>query len=297
MKGTRTARRSRGAMVMILASLAMAQVHANEPGAASPASAATPHDGLSAAEQVKVLARQVSSGELSRMSDAEVLAVSHALQPQTLLSWARSELNKFPAYEYRMSRQELVKGTWQKEPSRMFVRYRDSPRQVYAKWLPGGAYAGQEIIYDETRRKDEMYGHLGGILGVASMWIDIDGTIARSQSNHTVLDLGYQFLLTMLERDARSLREAGRSEKFNAARIVQEGGQRMLALTWDLPADAPKYYAKKVELMFDLKKPWPRVVTSWNAKGEMVERIIFDKMVRKTFDASAFDPKNDEYDF
>ncbi|MBR7552095.1 DUF1571 domain-containing protein, partial [Mycobacterium tuberculosis] len=74
---------------------------------------------------------------------------------------------------------------------------------------PNGAQSGQEIIYDETKRKDEMYGHLGGIMGFTSIWTAIDGTLAKSQSNHTVRDLGFQFVLSMLERDAGTLRAPG----------------------------------------------------------------------------------------
>ncbi len=101
----------------------------------------------------------------------------------------------------------------------------------------------------------------------------------------------------MLDRDAKSLRAAGLTEKFTRAEIVQEQGMRMVALTWDLPAGAPRYYAKRVQLMLDLKNPWPRVETAWDADGNMAEKIVFEKAVRKTFDASAFDVKNSDYKF
>lgn len=268
--------------------------------AAAPAAApaqGTPYDGLPAGQQASLFSRQVASGELRKLDDAQLLATFHALQPGTLLLWARAEMNRYPEYEYWMSRQERLNGQWQEQPARMMIRYRHQPRQLYAKWLPGGAQAGQEIVYDETRRKDEMYGHLGGLMSFASMWIALDGSLARGQSNHTVRDLGFQFVLSMLERDARSLRAAGLSEKYSRVDIVQEQGTRMVALTWDLPAGAPAYYAKKVQLMLDLRNPWPRVETAWNENGEMVEKIVFEKAVRKTFDAAAFDPANSEYRF
>ena len=36
---------------------------------------------------------------------------------------------------------------------------------------------------------------------------------------------------------------------------------------------------------------------AWDAEGNMVEKIVFEKAVRKTFDASAFDAKNSDYKF
>jgi len=273
------------------------EAHAQGAPAAQPARTPTPYDGLPTSQQTALLAKQIASGELAAMSDAQVLAVFDALQPEALLTWARQEINRYPEYEYWMTRQERLNGQWQDKPARMMIRYRHLPRQLYAKWLPNGAQAGQEIIYDETRRKDEMYGHLGGIMGFTSIWTAIDGTLAKSQSNHTVRDLGFQFVLSMLERDAKTLRAAGQSEKYTRTEIVQEQGTRMVALTWDLPEGAPRYYAKKVQLMFDLKHPWPRMETAWDTDGNMVEKIVFEKAVKKTFDASAFDPANSEYKF
>lgn len=255
----------------------------------------TAYDGLPSPQQASLFARQFASGELVRMSDEQVLAVFQALQPDALLKWARAEINRYLEYEYWMARQERLNGQWQEQPATMQIRYRHAPRQLYAKWLAGGAQSGQEILYDEIRRKDEMYGHLGVVLGFTSMWIALEGTLARSQSNHTVRDLGFQYVLSMLERDAKTLRAAGLPEKYNKAEIVQEQGVRMVALTWDLPAGAPQYYARKVQLMLDLKHPYIRVETAWDADGNMVEKIVFDKLVRKTFEASAFDPGNPDY--
>ncbi|MEN7528091.1 MULTISPECIES: DUF1571 domain-containing protein [unclassified Cupriavidus] len=286
-----------GALGMMTApTLSLFDVHAQ--GAPAPQSrAATPYDGLPTSQQTTLFAKQIASGELAAQPDAQVLAVFDALQPEALLTWARQEINRYPEYEYAMTRQERLNGQWQDKPARMLIRYRHMPRQLYAKWLPNGAQSGQEIIYDETKRKEEMYGHLGGVLGFTSIWTSIDGSLAKSQSNHTVRDLGFQFVLSMLERDARTLRAAGLSEKYSRVDIVQEQGVRMVALTWELPEGPPKYYAKKVQLMFDLKHPWPRQETAWDADGNMVEKIVFEKAVKKTFDASAFDPANSEYKF
>ncbi|KWR89207.1 DUF1571 domain-containing protein [Cupriavidus sp. IDO] len=285
------------AIGMIAAPLAIGPAALAQPAPAAQAATASPYDGLPASQQSTLFSKQVASGELARMSDEQVLAVFRALQPETLLQWARAEMNRYPEYEYWMSRQERLNGQWQDQPARMMIRYRHQPRQLYAKWLPGGIQSGQEILYDETRRKDEMYGHLGGVLGFTSMWIALDGTLARAQSNHTVRDLGFQFVLSMLERDAKSLRAAGLSEKYSRAEIVQEQGVRMVALTWDLPAGSPQYYAKKVQLMLDLKHPYVRVETAWDADGNMVEKIVFERLVRKTFEAAVFDPANPDYRF
>ncbi|MFP3534819.1 DUF1571 domain-containing protein, partial [Burkholderia sp. SIMBA_042] len=76
--------------------------------------------------------------------DAQLLATFDALQPETLLMWARAEMSRYPEYEYWMTRQERLNGQWQDTPARMMIRYRHQPRQLYARWLPNGVQSGQE---------------------------------------------------------------------------------------------------------------------------------------------------------
>jgi hypothetical protein len=39
---------------------------------------------------------------------------------------------------------------------------------------------GPGILYDETARPDEMYGHLGDFLKVIALWTSLIGALARS---------------------------------------------------------------------------------------------------------------------
>lgn len=258
---------------------------------------ATPYDNLGAEQQVRLLSRQMAQGAFEKTTDAELLAALAALHADAWRLWASTELAPFSEYEFAMTRQERVNGQWQAQPARMSVRYRHSPRQIQARWLPGGARAGQSLWYDETQRPDQMYGNLGGLLGFASMWVALDSPLARAQSNHTVRDLGLQYIAALLDQNARSLRAMGRTEKPTQITLVQETGQRMVAVTWELPSGPPQFYAKKVQLVFDLKNPWPRVVTTWNKSGEMTERMVFENVVAKPLDAKATELPNSDKKF
>ncbi len=115
----------------------------------------------------------------------------------------------------------------------MVIRYQDTPRRVYAKWLPDGAHAGQEILYDETRDPVSIFGHLGGRLRIVSGKVAIDGAFAHAQSHHSVRDFGLQFITRTIEHDARSCCEEGLTGK--PTRIELKGtlqGTRLLAWTW-----------------------------------------------------------------
>lgn len=264
---------------------------------ASQSATITSFAAMDVARQTAWLGSQVRANAFAAWSDDDILAMAQAMQPETLVRWLQAEVAKLPEYEYRMRRQERVKDQWQTQPARMEIRYRHAPRQVYARWLKGGAHTGQEIIYDEAERKDEMYGHLGGILGFAAIWSALDGSLAKSQSNHTARELGLQFMVDTVERDGRAHVAAGGSGKFNEAKVVTEDGERMLRLTWDAPSGPPTFYAKRVRLYFDLKNPWIRVEESWDASGNQLEKIVIESVTRKTWNDQTFSAKNPDYKF
>ncbi|MDE2201812.1 MAG: DUF1571 domain-containing protein [Burkholderiaceae bacterium] len=264
---------------------------------AAPSAAVAGFSAMDIGRQAAWLGSQTRANAFADWSDDDILAMAQAMKPEALTRWLRAEANHLPEYEYRMRRQERVKDQWQSQPSLMLVRYRNAPRQVYARWLKGGAHAGQEIIYDETVRKNEMYGHLGGLFGFAAIWSALDGPLARSQSNHTARELGLQFIVDMLERDGRAHVAAGGTGKFSEARMVTEEGERMLRLTWDAPSGPPTFYAKRVRLYFDLKNPWVRVEESWDESGNQLEKITIESVTRRTWNDQTFNPRNPEYKF
>lgn len=56
-----------------------------------------------------------------------------------------------------------------------------------------------------------MYGHLGALLGTIPMWTALNGTLARSQSNHKITDLGTEFIVGQFMTDAKKYVEVGAS--------------------------------------------------------------------------------------
>ena len=118
-----------------------------------------------------------------------------------------------------MSRSERIRGQWPDKPDHMLVRLAHDPLRIYAKWLPDGAHAGQEIIYDESERTDEMYGHLGGIMNVMPLWTSLNGALARAQSNHQVRDLGTEYIARQYLAEGKKYIEAG------LPRATQDGSQ------------------------------------------------------------------------
>lgn len=249
------------------------------------------------ANEAEALVQMIKSGALLSMGDEQLLKTFGQLAPQTYSSYLELGVKPLNEYELWMKREERLSSGWTAQPFLNYIKYRHKPRQVYMKWLKDSPKSGQEIIYDETRRKDASYGHLGGLFNVTSMWTHIDGTMAKGNSNHTVRDLGMQSVVALLVDGYRLRVKEGLPAAPNLIEVAKINGERIVALTWVTPAGLTGSYAAKSKVYVNLQQPWVRMIESWNERGEMIERISFDKVVPATFTDTDFDPKNSNYAF
>ncbi len=247
-------------------------------------------------QQVKWLRAAQQSGAMEKLDDAQLVALFQSLDPLALPRYIKEGPNGYPSYEFTMARSERIHGQWPDKPDHMLVRLAHDPLRIYAEWLPDGAHAGQEVIYDESKRTDEMYGHLGGILNVTSLWTSLTGALARAQSNHQVRDLGTEYIANQYLSEGKKYIEAGlpRSTQVDVKTL---DGVRVVAFTFETPTGQPQFYAKKETLGLDLRHPYFRAVESYDNDGKIFEKIVFETITPKTFDDSTFDPKNKEYKF
>jgi hypothetical protein len=246
--------------------------------------------------QVRWLSRAARSGMLANMSDPALVSLFKSLDPLALPRYLKDGPNGYPSYEFTMLRRERIHGQWPDQADHMLVRVTRDPLRVYAKWLPDGAHAGQEILYDETARPDEMYGHLGGLLKVIALWTSLNGALARSQSRHSVRDLGTEYITQQFLAEGKKFADAGvmRAEDIEVKTI---DGARVVAFTYETPSGQPEFYAKKEVLGLDLRRPYFRTAESFDNDGNIFESIVFQTIVPKTFDDTTFSPVNPAYNF
>lgn len=252
---------------------------------------------LGATEQASQLRGEIQDGELSRLGDDQVMKLMDAMKPAAFVALIQGNIAGLTSYEFNMYRQERLGGVWQTSPDHILVRYQDQPRRIYLKWLPDGAHAGQEALYDETHDRDNLYGHPGGLFSFYSSHTGIDSSFARSQSRHNIRDSGFQFIEHAIEHDAESFREEGLSDAPSKIEFMHLRKLRVLALTWDAPSGPPAHYARRVRLFFDLKHLWPRGEAAWNENGNQLEMIYFEDVVPHIWSDETFNPKNPSYDF
>ncbi|MFK4440727.1 hypothetical protein ABH944_000885 [Caballeronia udeis] len=247
-------------------------------------------------DQVRWLSQAALSGMLANMSDPALVALFKSLDPLALPRYLKNGPNGYPSYEFTMLRRERIHGRWPNQADHMLVRLTRDPLRVYAKWLPDGAHAGQEILYDETAHPDQMYGHLGGFLKVIALWASLNGALARSQSRHSVRDLGTEYITQQFLAEGKKFADAGvtRADDIEVKTI---DGARVVAFTYETPSGQPDFYAKKEILGLDLRRPYFRTAESFDNDGKIFESIVFQNVVPKTFDDATFSPRNPAYNF
>lgn len=246
--------------------------------------------------QVRWLTRAAQSGMLANMNDADLVALFKSLDPLTVPHYLKDGPNGYSSYEFTLLRRERINGRWPDQPDHMLVRVTREPRRVYARWLPDGAHAGQEILYDETTRRNEMYGHLGGVLNIITMWTTLDGTLAHTQSRHSIRDLGTEYIAQQFLAEGQKYADLGVTRP-NEIEVKTIDGTRVVAFTYESPVGRPDFYAKKEVLGLDLRRPYFRTAESFDNDGKIFESLVFQNIAPKTFDEATFSPKNPDYKF
>ncbi|BBU27756.1 hypothetical protein BTHE68_14900 [Burkholderia sp. THE68] len=251
---------------------------------------------MSVEQQAQWLSESAASGTLAKLDDAQLVALFRSLDAGTLPRYLQDGLRDYASCEFTMRRRERIKGKWPKRADHMLVRVAHEPLRIYAKWLPDGAHAGQEVIYDDSTRPDELYGHLGGLLSVVPMWTSVNGAFARTQSNHSIRELGIVSISQRFIEEGRKFAEAGIT-KPSEIEVKTVNGIRVVALTYETPEGQPEFYAKKEVLGLDLKRPLFRTLESYDNDGNIFESVVFERIEPQAFDGLTFDPRNPDYRF
>src|SRR6266404_6998889 len=121
-----------------------------------------------------------------------------ATSPEELIGLGREGVRRLGTYRARLLKQERVGGKLLPAQT-MEVVVQASPRAQRLEYVEGPK-SGRKVIWTQ-KRPSEMLVREAGILGIASLWIDLNGGLAHGDTNHSVTELGFAPLLDLVASD------------------------------------------------------------------------------------------------
>ncbi len=206
--------------------------------------------------------------------------------PQSkLLAMGQRIILSVNTYSYRMQKQERVKG--ELLPQQIIDVYvREVPFAVRLHYVKGPG-AGRKLVFNPSVRADEFRVKEAGFLSVAgAIWLNVDSSFAKSDSNHTVREAGIGTLLGRLIRDTE------RSKPLGGFTLVPEGWNEKgeYCGSYLSPPASPPFDYAKTRICTDLMSGVPMQVDGYGTKGELLELWHFSDFKPDTFPNEFFDP-------
>jgi hypothetical protein len=234
---------------------------------------------LAAGDPASVRAQLAQLRGLPRPEMAKLLQATSA---EDLIAIGRESVRQLGTYRARVLKQERVGGKLLPAQT-IEVTVQAAPRALRLEYVEGPK-SGRRVIWTQTR-PSEMLVREAGILGLASMWIDLDGRLARGDTNHSVNELGFAPLLDILASDLRKGRAQGghvrKDEGFDA-----RGNYCMI---YTAPPGAKGLYAQQTRLCIDTTIGLP-VRIEVNDRQGFLERYEYTNIrPNQRVEASAFD--------
>jgi hypothetical protein len=108
-------------------------------------------------------------------------------------------------------------------------------------------------VFWNARRPREVLVREAGLLGLAAIWLDIDGGLVRGDTNHRATELGFGPLLDLIERELRGAMPHGGHQR-------QDHGYDAAGnycLTFTAPPAGKTLYARRTRVCVDPRLALP----------------------------------------
>lgn len=189
---------------------------------------------------------------------------------EVLLDAGKKAAATLGTYQARLVKRERIDGKLLPAQT-MQLTVREQPVAIRFE-VTDGPSKGRKVVYDATVKKDELRAREGGFLGVAGpIWIGLDSSLARGDTNHPVTDLAMTSILRTLEdcfRQARPLGGYARKDEGLDA-------QGRYCTTFTAPPGGEKLYATRARICIEPALALPVVLEIDDAQGPL-ERLTFD---------------------
>ena len=199
----------------------------------------------------------------AKLSKDEQAALLASLSPKDLVTLAHAALKALGPYEAEMTKRERVDGKLLPQQT-MKVGIREAPFAVRLEVMAGPS-KGRKVLYNSQLRAKELRAKEAGFLGIAGgVWVDINGSLAKGDTNHVITDTCFGQSLKLIDSDIKA------AEPFGGLQRKDDGfdADGLYCMHVTAPKGA-KTYAVRSKLCFDPILRLPVSMEIEDAKGPL----------------------------
>lgn len=224
--------------------------------------AASPLTGaLSDAERKKAVAASTKEDLEQAMKETPV---------PLLIEMGEKAVAALGTYSYRMKKREIVNGTMHDEQE-IVATIREAPFAARLEFINGPG-KGRRVLFNPAIRKREFRVKEPGFLKIlGGLWIDVDSSLAKKDSKHSVLEAGLGNLLRRFRKDH------DRAVPLGGFAVKHEGwdARGNFCSVWVSPNKGVGFDSATTRICTDLKSGLPSKVEAYDPKGTMFETYEF----------------------
>jgi outer membrane lipoprotein-sorting protein len=210
-----------------------------------------------------------------------------------LLLRSNAAFEQIRDYRCTFHKRELIRGKLESERNITF-KFR-KPASFYLGFKEGENKGG-EAIYVEGKFDNKLKFHKGGIMGLFSMTLDTDGSLAMRHNRHPITESGIGHIIRLMEKDHRMAKNDPECSVQVEKSTLSNGRQVFLIKAVQPPGKG--YYGHKVIVAIDQGLLLPVKVTVFGWKDELLEEYEYEGLkLNVGLTDRDFDPENPEYDF
>ena len=245
--------KSKAALVVTLLALAV--------GTGTPASSAPLSPGQALAARALAMSESERVRLLSALPVSEREVFFRSLSVADIVALGRQSLGSLGVYRAQVTREERVHGHLY-GPDVVEVTVREKPRAVVLAFV-AGEHKGRRAFYSVDFRPREMLARESGVLGIFSVWLSLDSSLARRYTNHKITEVGFGAMIDVMQADQEKAAAAG------GYRRSDEGfdGRGLYCMSFIAPAEAKDLYATRLRYCADGKLALPMKIEVFDDKG------------------------------
>ena len=226
-------------------------------------------EGNGLAGRLAQLSDEARRAEVEKLDPAERLALIESVPAADLITMGRTAAGALRTYSTRLTKQERIDGELQ-DPQTAMVWVKPEPLALRMEFVEGDA-KGRRLLYNSALRKDQLRARESGFLGIAgAIWVGIDSSLTRGDSNHPITDVGFTPLMELIGKDFATAAAAGGHSRSNEG-PDEEG---LYCVLFTAPANVPELYATSARLCIDPVLGLPMRTEITDREG-FLERYVY----------------------